>query len=314
VSGTQFLRRFRAVVGAPSGRTLELSDFKCQFHVRHADIQTPNSVDAMFYNVSEQTSNLIRDEFTDIVLYAGYEQGAYGLVFKGNIKRTRYGRQNAIDTYLHVMAADGDEAITQALVSATLGAGYSREAVYSAIGSTLRPYGISVDPLPADVAAAGQPSPRGRAIFGMSRDQMRTFARGNDLVWSIQDERLSVARLGQTNPRAIVVDLNSRTGLIGIPNQTQNGIMARALLNPAMRPRGLVRINQRDIATAPFSPAYGAINYFPSIASDGLYHIVAVDFLGDTRGNDWYSDLVLLAVNGTAPISRGVIGMMVTGP
>jgi hypothetical protein len=102
--------------------------------------------------------------------------------------------------------------------------------------------------------------------------------------------------------------------MVGMPQQTQDGVRIKALLNPALRPRGLVEINQKDIIAAQFSPAYAAINYFPSTTEDGLYWIVAVDFMGDTRGTEWYADLVCLSVNGTAPISRNVVGMMVTGP
>ena len=33
----------------------------------------------------------------------------------------------------------------------------------------------------------------------------------------------------------------------------------------------------------------------PSIAADGYYTVAKIEFSGDTRGNDWYMDLLMIA-------------------
>ncbi len=56
-------------------------------------------------------------------MQAGYESGAYGIIFKGTIKRIKTGRESAIDSFLEIMAADADEAFNFAFVNKTLAAG-----------------------------------------------------------------------------------------------------------------------------------------------------------------------------------------------
>jgi hypothetical protein len=36
-----------------------------------------------------------------------YRDGAYGIIFQGTIKRIKTGRENATDTFIEIMAADG---------------------------------------------------------------------------------------------------------------------------------------------------------------------------------------------------------------
>ncbi|MGQ3505100.1 hypothetical protein ACT9SR_13340, partial [Enterococcus faecalis] len=73
------------------------------FDVRRGDLQTPNSLRARVYNVSETTRQRIEQEFTRIVLQAGYA-GNYGIIFDGSVKQVRRGRENQTDTYLDITA------------------------------------------------------------------------------------------------------------------------------------------------------------------------------------------------------------------
>jgi hypothetical protein len=72
-------------------------------------MQTPNSADVRIYNVADSTAERIKNEFTQVVIQAGY-QANFGLVFRGTIKQIRKGREDAKDTYVDITAADGDAA------------------------------------------------------------------------------------------------------------------------------------------------------------------------------------------------------------
>ena len=37
----------------------------------------------------------------------------------------------------------------------------------------------------------------------------------------------------------------------------------------------------------------------PKLDNDGLYRIIKCEFTGDTRGNDWYADLVCIGIDDT---------------
>ena len=99
--------------------------------------------------------------------------------------------------------------------------------------------------------------------------------------------------------------LNSETGLIGFPQQTTDGIAVRCLLNPGLRAMSRIKldnasIQQHQVGLDPHSQATKAL--IPAIDADGLYRILAINHVGDTRGHPWYSDLVCLSVDPNAYI------------
>jgi hypothetical protein len=42
--------------------------------------------------------------------------------------------------------------------------------------------------------------------------------------------------------------------------------------------------------------------------TDGLYYVMRVDHHGDTRGNEYYTDLTCLAVDATQPMDTQIYG------
>lgn len=139
-------------------------------------------------------------------------------------------------------------------------------------------------------------------MYGMARDYLRQSSEASEATWSIQDGKLQlVARTGTLPDQAIL--LNSKSGLVGTPEQTNDGISVRTLLNPLMKIGGQVKIDEDDVAEAKLPNTEGSAspNKPASIASDGIYRILTIENSGDTRGNDWYTEIVCLAVDDTAP-------------
>jgi hypothetical protein len=102
------------------------------------------------------------------------------------------------------------------------------------------------------------------------------------------------------------VELNALSGMIGIPEQTDNGIKVRSLLNSKLRIGGSIKINNNDInqtiqqnpsaAPVPFNQWTG-IQLLAKVSDDGIYKLYVIEHSGDTRGQEWYSDLICLAVD-----------------
>lgn len=293
------------VVAQADGTGLDLSALHFRFNVRRADLQTPNTCDVRVYNVSNDTANRIQKEFTRIILQAGYENGSYGVIFDGNVKQVRRGRENATDTYLELLAADGDEAYNFATVSTTVAAGSTPAAHFSVLQSIMGDYGVQPGYIPQELT--GPRLPRGKVMYGMCRDYMRVAAATLSATWSIQNGRLEIIPLTGYRPFEAVV-LTAKTGLIGMPEQIQDGIKAKCLLNPNLIIGGKVQIDNKSVQQARIDMAYTAINFFPQIADDGFYRLLTVDHSGDTRGNDWYSDLICLGLDDTVPPSMAVKG------
>lgn len=303
----QWLRKCSLIVAPDQGGLgLDLSPLRVRFAVRRADIQTPNTMEARIWNVSEETVARVKKEFQRVVLQAGYEYGNFGTIFDGTIKLVRFGRESATDTYMDILAADGDVAYNFSVTNTTLAAGSSHQDRLAALQKSMEEYNVKAGYLPE---VAGQQLPRGKVMFGMTRDFLRDAADTLNCSWSIQDGRLQLVPLTAYLPTEAVV-LSAKTGMIGMPEQTVDGIKTKCLLNPRLRIGGKVQIDNKSVQQMRIDMAYTAINFQPKIADDGFYRLLVVEHYGDTRGNDWYSDLICLALDDTVPMSLAVKGVV----
>ncbi len=299
----QWLRRATLIVAGAGREGLDLSRLRIQFKIGRSDAQSPNTAEIRVFNLAAPTAHLIRDEFRRVTLQAGYE-GNVGVIFDGLIKQARIGAENGTDSILTLNAADGDRAYNFGVVSTTLAAGSTPADHLRAAAAGMEPHGVAlgyVPDLPATKLA------RGKVIHGMARDHLRQATRSSGCTWSIQDGRVQVVPRTSFLPGTAVV-LSSGTGLIGTPEQTDKGITARCLLNPNLRVGGLVKI-EADIAEADRSTtaSSGSAPAAPAeLSSSGIYRLLAVDFVGDTFGSDWYADLTCLSVDQTAPAGEEV--------
>lgn len=299
----QWLRKISLVVGSNAGSGLDLSPMRIKFSTKKGDLQTPNTADIRVYNLSPDTANRVQKEFTRVVLQAGYQEN-FGIIFKGNIKQVRRGRENGTDTYLDIFAADGDAAYNFSTVNQTLAAGSGQKDVVGVCAGAMQQHGVTQGAMPE---LAGPQLPRGQVMYGMARDYMRTSAQSTGTSWSIQDGQLTmIPRTGYLPGQAVV--LTAKTGLIGTPEQTQEGIRAKALLNPQIRIGTRVKIDNNSILRAKIDMNYTAINMTPKVANDGFYRVLMAEYQGDTHGQDWYVNITCLALDDTVPAALAAKG------
>ncbi len=302
MSTLQYIRKASLIVGQAEGNALDLSNLRFRFVVNRGDIQTPNTADIRVYNVSETTAQAIEKEFERVVLQCGYE-GNFGVIFDGSIKQVRRGRESQTDTYLDITAADGDSAYNFAVSALSLEAGTTPDGVISALLKSMAEFGVSQGYAPI---FGNNPLPRGKVVFGMTRDELRKVAQNTGTSWSIQDGKVNfVPETAYIAGEAPVI--TAQTGLIGLPEQTQNGISLRVLLNPNIKIGQTVKLDNESIQRFRYSLAINqqAQNLFTQqvnkINDDGLYYVMIANHSGDTRGNDWYTDLICLAVDASVP-------------
>jgi len=302
----QYLRKCSLIV-SENGSGIDLSQMRIVFKTTQSDVQTPNTAVIRVYNLSDKTAKSVQKEFTAVRLQAGYETGAFGTIFDGTIKQVRRGRENPTDTYLDILAADGDKAYNQGVISKSLAAGATaedeRNALIDAFGL---PKGYVAD-LPPGAAQ------RGQVKYGMARDHMRDLANTNGMTWSIQNGQIQMIPNTGYRPGTAVV-LNSNTGMIGLPVQTEGGILVKCLLNPNIKIGSLLQINnasiQRDLIGGKLLNAPGRLEelsgFRPKVTDDGFYRVYVNEFEGDTRGTPWYNDITCLAVDRSAPADKSV--------
>ncbi|WP_186223598.1 phage protein [Burkholderia gladioli] len=301
MGAVQFGRKISLIIGPDSGNALDLSALRIVFHVRRGDTQTPNSLRVRVYNVSDNTSQSAESkEFTRIVLQAGYE-GSYGIIFDGSIVQVRRGRENATDTYLDITAADGDMAYNFAFVNTTLAAGATQADVVNACAQAMASYGVTVGYMP-DLPA--NLLPRGRVLFGLARDHLEVVAKTTQTLWSIQDGKLQIVPETSYVPGDVPV-IDRKSGMVGMPEQTQNGIKVRMLLNPSIKIGRLIKLDNSSIQQYEYSLDFqrqasnGFIRRQNKINGDGFYYVMYNEMWGDTRGNDWYTEVICISVDVT---------------
>lgn len=305
----QFGRKATLVVSTGTAG-LDLSQFRFTFSTRVADEQAPNTLYVRVYNLADNTAKTIQSEFTTITLQAGYENGNYGVIFQGTIKQFATSRERNVDSYLDIWAADSDEFYNFAVISLSLAAGQTPQQVINAIQSAPSVNGVANLPFASDAtgliaganAGTSQALSRGKVMFGMTRDYARDWANKYGYQWSMQNGQFVVVPITGYRPGEAVV-LSSTTGLIGVPEATNDGVKVRALLNPLIRIGCLIQIQQSDInqiTMQQWGQQYKSLALATVTTAQGFYRVLVAEFEGDTRGNPWHVDLTCLAVDVSA--------------
>lgn len=300
MSQTQYLRKINLIVADKNGSGLNLSQLRIIFDVKLSDSQTPNTAKIRVYNLSQTVASQIQQEFTSITLQAGYESN-FGTIFAGSIKQVIYGSENNVDTFIDISASDGDIAYNYSFVNKSLSAGAKQSDIVTASLASMLANGVGTGYVDD---TDSQALPRCKVMYGMSRDYLRKSALNTNTNWSIQAGNYqSVKQTGVLPGNAVV--LNSKTGLVYTPNQTNDGIMVQCLLNPNIKIASAIQVNQNDIQAEliedqTVSGSTQASTPSP-IAADGFYRVLLAEHTGDTRGNDWYTNITALSMDKTSP-------------
>lgn len=303
ISGAQqYDRKCTLIVYGTNLNGLDLSQLRIKFSVKQSDSQNPNVADIRVYNVSEETalsmfinlnppSGISASTPGKVVLQAGY-QSNFGVIFQGNIKQIILGRESATDTFVDIVAGDGHLAYNYAIVNATIAAGSTQMDQINAATTAMTPKGVTLGHV------AGVPLnklPRAKVMYGNARNYLRAVSQNINQTWSIQNEKITYIPKTSYRPGTAVV-LTSKTGLIGTPQQTNEGVNIKCLLNPNIQIGGRVNIAEATIQdfkinqTNVNSPA----NIAPPLTQDGTYYVLVMEQAGDTRGTDWYTSLICI--------------------
>jgi hypothetical protein len=301
VSTVQYLRKVSVVIASETQR-LDFALFRCKFQIRKGDQQTPNSCDVRIYNLDVPTANTIaptNSEFKTLIVQAGYE-GNFGTIFSGSIAQVRIGRESQLDTYVDVTAADGDDAYSFAAVSAAQ-ASVNPGGLAKLLQNAMSVYSVNTPAIPQFIQDKVVDSQRGYSSYGSVKDELRLLADNGNFYWSIQDANPTYVSQTQA-PTTEAIAIGPNSGLIGTPEQTQNGIVFRTLLNANIKVCSLIQLNATinrlrfgvDLLSQATNVNSAAQN---NINANGLYYVMNCSHDGDTRGTEWYTTATCLAID-----------------
>lgn len=303
------------------------------FIVKQATGPVPNTATIRVYNPSDNLVTLVKNQYQRITLAAGYANGRYGTLFDGTIKQIIFGAETAVDHFVEIDAADGDLGFNNATINKVVsGSANNAQGRMRAIAQALIPWGVEAPDSTLSQVPDTPINPRSTVLFGMASDFANVhansiFSNGQPMEWSIQNGRLTLVPSNAAISDNTQFIINSMTGMVGFPSISSDGLDVRTLLNPSYGIRRSVLINNAQInqtvgpaGTSPQAgmwmtqfPGPGSANWIMDVSADGTYLIYVIEHSGDTRGNDWYSDLVLVTANAQGQVTTAHSGIP-TGP
>lgn len=313
----QYGRALTLLVADNQGGAVDLSNLRIKFVVKRSDTMTPNIADIRVFNVESSLALFLRDNLSPtvglnsqsrgrVILQAGYESN-FGVIFQGNIKQIIVGRESATDTFIDIVAGDGDRAYNFAIVNSTLAAGATQENQIAAAITPMSEKGVTAGP---SGALSPDKLPRGKVMYGAARNYIRNVADTANMAFSIQDEKVTLIPKKSFLPGEVVV-LTSKTGMIGTPQQTNEGVNVKCLLNPRIQIGGRIKIDNASVERLKINLSVaGAPENIPApISADGTYYVLVTEHQGDTRGVEWYTSLICLYNDPSAnPLNSTQVG------
>lgn len=297
--GLQYLRNVRVEVAG--GLTVNYDGeqnggqgFRIRFDVRLGNTSTPNVAEILITNLKDSTTQPAFHAGKEVTLSVGYDQGIQ-TIFKGQVKQARNMREDWTDKILNLLCTDSARARNYAVVNKALQSGHTHMDRAQLAIDALKQLGVSQGYIDTD-ALTKTKFPRGFVAHGNAKDLLRAISLATKTTWSIQQGKVQI--LGNDKPLpGGAIKLNAQTGLIGLPEQTINGIEGRCLLNGQIVPGSLIQIDQRSIQKGAFDPSYLGdvknLNLSP-IATDGIYKVWVVGHNGDTRGNEFFTSFIAI--------------------
>lgn len=298
---TEQYRRQVSLVASGGGQGIDLSEMHIQFRVFAPDAGVPPRAFMRVWNLKPETADRIRKEFDTVELQAGYSEP--GVIFKGTVVQTKRGAESAVNRYLEIIASDLDEFRNFSLINKTLAAGSSQQDQLSVVTKGQQMGNV-------DITQSGV-LPRGKVLFGIGRLQMDRIAKNTETSWFSQNGQINLVKRTGYLPDEIVV-LNSNTGMLGVPEATNEGVEVRCLINPRIRVGCRVQIDNASITNTQVNRTVAdplvAQNFPAALASDGVYRVLVVEHAGDNRGNQFESQLTCLSLDPSAAKGSSVPG------
>lgn len=263
--------------------TKVITNLRISFEVTKSTRSYPNIARIDIYNPNQETIALIDNEDPLIVLSAGYENNV-GLIFRGRKRNTFINKQSE-DRVITIYAADGGKDWEDAIYNKTATENLKLKDIVLELFNSFNETGdvtigsIEGIDIPADKLL-------GQSLSGSSKDILDMLAQDYGFQWSIQDGELVLTEDNQPLTSLESVLVSQSTGMIGSPTVTEIGADINSLMNPNLLPNRLFTIQSESNEIALSNLQFRKVK---RTTAEGSYRAFEVTFIGDTHGNQWFS-------------------------
>lgn len=281
----QYLRWSRVKFSGSGGNTIINPDpsakraLKVEFDVSKDLSGRANSVSVTVYNLAPGTRNSVGKEFDEVQLECGYAPPGggnnIGIIAKANIRDVEHMPDGDGNIATNVTCGEGDKAFSKATLSKSYRAGAKVEDVLEDLYKELEKEGVTRGEWKLPESAKGKEFKRPYAVCSSCTRELDQLGRSNGFYWSVQNGALEIVP-GDGFIGGVVL-LTPRTGLIGFPTVTDNGISCQALLNPEIRPGRRIKVESKTLEM--------------NGAAGGEYRVGNLRFSGSNHDGDFIVDI-----------------------
>jgi hypothetical protein len=268
--------------GSSTSTGLDVSNLRVTGSISDTLVSSYNPCEITIYNLNRETEKLILSQGKEIYIELGYNAPElYGNVYTGKIYQSKRGKANVTDYTLTLKALGSYDILSAGIVSLSAKRGVNYRDLLGVIAQSSNPP-LEVGEVPEDWGEEKELS-RGLSLVGKTKDVLDGIAESTNTIIRIDNNKINVIKLEATPTEAF--ELNYKTGLVGQPTQSREGVDFQCLINPKILLNSWVHINNAYINEA--SLEYGEMAV-QKLDVDGLYRVVERQFQFDTRGNEWY--------------------------
>lgn len=305
MSNIAYGRKYRILVAKIDNTALDVSNLRCTFRIEKVAYQVANYAEVNIYNLSAGTEAELIKEGDRVIVEAGY-QGVittdangniieatpkqYGVIFDGLVIQALRDKEDNVNYKLTLVCMDGDDFLANNIIKLSVGAGQSQRQLVETI--------VSKAETPTETARitpdlSTQNLPRGKVFFGTPKQYLGRISDDNNANFWVDDGKVYIAKVTDI-PIGEALVLTPQTGLIGTPQQTQDGVEFKCLLNPLIKLASMIKIDNSMIRQIKQQ-----VGQYPTMLdADGQYQVIKLTTVGDTRGTEWYSEIIGIARNG----------------
>nr|DAP50303.1 MAG TPA: tail protein [Caudoviricetes sp.] len=284
-------RRYRIIVDLGNGEAFDVSNLRCEFSIVKSLYLKMQTSKITIWNLSPENENKLISSGQRIIVEAGYNGEFYGKIFEGNIIQPLRYKDNGVDYKLTLIAMDSDRFVSSAIIGVSEVAKQSRRNVVNDIASK-----ASIPSQLGNVLQTDFVYPRGKVMFGKASDYLEQIAKSEKARYYNDDGKVNIIDAG-TIEEGYIFDLGSKTGLISSPVQNEYGVNCECLLNPMIRLNSLFHLDNSRVKGKEYE--YGTP--IRSLDVEGIYRVIEITYVGDTRGDDWKCSINAITQAGMLP-------------
>lgn len=270
---TSFYGRSYLLEVGNANEKISIDSLRVSFRIQRGSTHKPDTATFKIYNLSPTNRAKIIADYKQVRLSLGYGD-ELAIVYIGEIIIAAVQDSDKKgDIILEIQAGDGLTDYATATINAVLGPGANDEEV-------VRQCLLNMDNTEATMVEQMEDTrlTRGSVLFGRCRNKLKLAAGNQGRAWRIDKNGLVIVK-DETVIGDQIYLISEKTGMVGRPKVTTDGIEVHCLINPAIGNGHWVEIQS-------------AIS--PEV--NGQAKVLYNELTGDTMDNPW--DMKLICVNG----------------